>query len=123
MNFFKSFLASLLGTSIALGLIIILFFISIAAIATSINFKTVDSAFISENSVLNINLNLSVKDRSPAFNPFQFLSQKMLIVGMDAIIGSINKAKKDEKIKGIRLNSGLIASGWAQASEIRNCLE
>lgn len=123
MNFFKSFLASLLGTFIALGLISILFFTGIAAIATSINFKTVDSAFISENSVLNINLNTSVRDRSPAFNPFGFFSENATgIIGMDAIIGSINKAKKDEKIKGIRLSSGLISSGWAQAREIRNCL-
>ena len=123
MNFFKSFLASLLGTFIALGLISILFFTGIAAIATSINFKTVDSAFISENSVLNIDLNTSVRDRSPAFNPFGFFSENAAgIIGMDAIIGSINMAKKDEKIKGIRLNSGLISSGWAQAREIRNCL-
>ena len=123
MNFFKSFLASLLGTFIALGLISVLFFRGIAAIATSINFKTVDSAFISENSVLNIDLNTSVRDRSPAFNPFGFFTENANgIIGMDAIIGSINKAKKDEKIKGIRLNSGLISSGWAQAREIRNCL-
>ena len=123
MNFFKSFLASLLGTFIALGLISILFFTGIAAIATSINFKTVDSAFISENSDLNIDLNTSVRDRSPAFNPFGFFTENANgIIGMDAIIGSINKAKKDEKIKGIRLNSGLISSGWAQAREIRNCL-
>ncbi len=123
MNFFKSFLASLLGTFIALGLISILFFTGIAAIATSINFKTDDSAFISENSVLNIDLNTSVRDRSPAFNPFGFFTENANgIIGMDAIIGSINKAKKDEKIKGIRLNSGLISSGWAQAREIRNCL-
>ena len=122
-EFFKSFLASLLGTFIALGLISILFFTGIAAIATSINFKTVDSAFISENSVLNIDLNTSVRDRSPAFNPFGFFTENANgIIGMDAIIGSINKAKKDEKIKGIRLNSGLISSGWAQAREIRNCL-
>ena len=123
MNFFKSFLASLLGTFIALGLISILFFTGIAAIATSINFKTVDSAFISENSVWNIDLNTSVRDRSPAFNPFGFFTENANgIIGMDAIIGSINKAKKDEKIKGIRLSSGLISSGWAQAREIRNCL-
>ena len=106
-----------------MGLISILFFTGIAAIATSINFKTVDSAFISENSVLNIDLNTSVRDRSPAFNPFGFFTENANgIIGMDAIIGSINKAKKDEKIKGIRLNSGLISSGWAQAREIRNCL-
>mgnify|MGYP001337200584 CR=1 FL=1 len=124
MNFFKSFIASLLGTSVALGLIVTLFFIGIGAIATSVNIEKVDSAYISENSILDLNLNLSIRDRSPDFNPFQFLLEKYpSIIGMDAIIGSINKAKKDPKIKGIRLNSGLIASGWAQAREIRNCLK
>ena len=123
MNFFKSILASILGTFVALGLLIIFFFMGIAAIATSVNLEKVDSVFVNENSILNLNLNTSVRDRSPAFNPLQFLSQKgPSIVGMDVIIGSINKSKKDPKIKGIRLDSGLISSGWAQAREIRNCL-
>ena len=123
MNFFKSFLASILGTFVALGLLIIFFFMGIAAIATSVNLEKVDPVFVNENSILNLNLNTSVRDRSPAFNPLQFLSQKgPSIVGMDVIIGSINKSKKDPKIKGIRLDSGLISSGWAQAREIRNCL-
>ena len=123
MNFFKSFLASILGTFVALGLLIIFFFMGVAAIATSVNLEKVDSVFVNENSILNLNLNTSVRDRSPAFNPLQFLSQKgPSIVGMDVIIGSINKSKKDPKIKGIRLDSGLISSGWAQAREIRNCL-
>ena len=76
MNFFKSFLASLLGASVALGLIIIFFFMGIAAIATSVNLEKIDSDFMSENSILNLNLNVSVRDRSPAFNPFRFLSKK-----------------------------------------------
>lgn len=123
MNFFKSFLASILGTFVALGLLIIFFFMGVAAIATSVNLEKVDPVFVNENSILNLNLNTSVRDRSPAFNPLQFLSQKgPSIVGMDVIIGSINKSKKDPKIKGIRLDSGLISSGWAQAREIRNCL-
>ena len=124
MNFFKSFIASLLGTSVALGLIIILFFMGIGAIATSAKIEKVGLAYIGENSILDLDLNLSVRDRSPAFNPFQFLLEKgPSIIGMDAIIGSINKAKKDPKIKGIKLKSGLISSGWAQTREIRNSLK
>ena len=41
---------------------------------------------------------------------------------MDKILGSINKAKEDDKIKGIKLRSGFISSGWAQAREIRKAL-
>lgn len=124
MKFFKNFLASLLGTLVALGLITIFFFMGIAAIATSVNFDKIESTFISENSVLNLNLNTNVRDRSPIFNPFLYLSDfNPTVVGMDEIIGSIKKAKKDPKIKGIRLNSGFTGAGWAQTREIRNCLK
>mgnify|MGYP003120368452 FL=1 len=74
MNFFKSFLASLLGTFVALGLISVFFFMAIAAIATSVNFDKVEGAWISENSVLDLNLNTVVVDRSPKANPFDNFS-------------------------------------------------
>ena len=123
MNFFKSFLASLLGTFVALGLISVFFFMAIAAIATSVNFDKVEGAWISENSVLDLNLNTVVVDRSPKANPFDNFSDFSEVrVGLDEILGSINKAKKDDKIKGVRLKSGFINSGWVQTREIRKAL-
>ena len=124
MNFFKSFLASLLGTFIAMGLVALFFFMGIAAIATSLNFEQSKGTWIKENSVLGLNLNTMVTDRSPNFNPLEGLSDfDSGMMGMDEIIGSIKKAKQDDKIKGIKLLSGFIASGWAQAREIRNALK
>ena len=41
---------------------------------------------------------------------------------MDKILGSIHKAKNNDKIKGIKIHSGNISSGWAQAHEIRKAL-
>jgi len=124
MNFFKSFLASLLGTFIAMGLVALFFFMGIAAIATSLNFEQSKGTWIKENSVLGLNLNTKVTDRSPNFNPLEGLSDfDSGMMGMDEIIGSIKKAKQDDKIKGIKLQSGFIASGWAQAREIRNALK
>ncbi|MDB2314637.1 signal peptide peptidase SppA [Flavobacteriaceae bacterium] len=124
MNFFKSFLASLLGTFIAMGLVALFFFMGIAAIATSLNFEQSKGTWIKENSVLGLNLNTMVTDRSPNFNPLEGLSDfDSGMMGMDEIIGSIKKAKQDDKIKGIKLQSGFIASGWAQAREIRNALK
>ncbi len=123
MNFFKTFLASLLGTFVALGLISVFFFMGIAAIATSVNFDKAEGAWISENSVLDLNLNTVVVDRSPKANPFDNFSDfSESRVGLDEILGSINKAKKDNKIKGVRLKSGFINSGWVQAREIRKAL-
>ena len=124
MNFFKSFLASLLGTFVAMGLVAIFFFMGIAAVATSLNFEQSGSTWIKENSFLDLDLNTEVKDRSPVYNPLEGLSDfDSGMIGMDEIIGSIKKAKEDERIKGIKLHTGSIGSGWAQAREIRNALE
>ena len=123
MNFFKSFLASFIGTFIALGLVTIFFFMGIAAIATSINFEKDEIAWVSESSVLELDLNTLIVDRSPAYNPIEsFSGFGSRMSGMDKILGSINKAKSDDKIKGIKLHSGFISSGWAQAREIRKAL-
>ena len=124
MKFFKSFLASCLGTFAALGLVSIFLFMGIATIATSVNFEKTEGTWISENSVLDLNLNTSIIDRSPAFNPLgNFSDFDTGVVGMDKILGSIHKAKKEDKVKGIKIQSGLINSGWAQAREIRSALE
>lgn len=124
MKFFKSFLASCLGTFAALGLVSIFLFMGIATIATSVNFEKTEGTWISENSVLDLNLNTSIIDRSPAFNPLENFSDfDTGVVGMDKILGSIHKAKKEDKVKGIKIQSGLINSGWAQAREIRSALE
>ncbi len=123
MNFFKSFLASFIGTFIALGLVTIFFFMGIAAIATSINFEKDELAWVSESSVLELDLNTLIVDRSPAYNPLEsFSGFGSRMSGMDKILGSINKAKSDDNIKGIKLHSGFISSGWAQAREIRKAL-
>ena len=45
------------------------------------------------------------------------------LTGMDKILGSIHKAKYNDKIKGIKIHSGNISSGWAQAHEIRKALK
>ena len=102
MNFFKSFLASLMGTFIAMGLVALFFFMGIAAIATSLNLEQSKGTWIKENSVLGLNLNTMVTDRSPNFNPLEGLSDfDSGMMGMDEIIGSIKIYKQDDKIQGI----------------------
>ena len=74
MDFFKNFLASCLGTFVALGLISIFFFMGIASIATAVNFEKLDHKQIGDSSVLELDLNTTILDRSPAFNPFENFS-------------------------------------------------
>ena len=124
MNFLKSLLASFLGTFIALGLIMLFFFMGIAAIATTVNFEKTEGSWVRENSILNLDLNAIIVDRGPAFNPLESFSDfDSQLIGMDKILGSIHKAIKDERIKGIKIKSGNVNAGWAQAREIRNALK
>ena len=124
MNFLKSLLASFLGTFIALGLIMLFFFMGIAAIATSVNFEKTEGSWVRENSILNLDLNAIIVDRGPAFNPLESFSDfDSQLIGMDKVLGSIHKAIKDERIKGIKIKSGNVNAGWAQAREIRNALK
>ncbi|NBS19686.1 MAG: signal peptide peptidase SppA [Flavobacteriia bacterium] len=124
MNFLKSFLASCLGTFAALSLISVFFFMGIASLATSVNFEKSEKLWIEENSIMELDLNTNITDRAPDFNPLQNLSDYgSYQSGMDKILGGILKAKDDEKIKGIKLTSGLVNAGWAQAREIRKALK
>lgn len=124
MNFLKSFLASCLGTFAALSLISVFFFMGIASLATSVNFEKSEKLWIEENSIMELDLNTNITDRAPDFNPLENLSDYgSYQSGMDKILGGILKAKDNEKIKGIKLTSGLVNAGWAQAREIRKALK
>ena len=123
MNFFKSFFASFLGSIVALGFIFIFFFIGIAALATSATIGSSAPVNLEENSVVNLDLNKLINDRAPQLNPFEeSLDLNPNVTGINQIIGSINNAKSNPKIKGISLKAGFSSAGWAQAREIRKTL-
>ena len=123
MNFFKSFFASFLGSLVALGFILIFIFIGIAAIATAATIGSSATVHLEENSVVNLDLNKVINDRAPHLNPLEeSLDLNANVTGINQIIGSINNAKSNPKIKGISLKAGFSSAGWAQAREIRKTL-
>ena len=123
MNFFKSFFASFLGSLVALGFILIFIFIGIAAIATAATIGSSATVYLEENSVVNLDLNKLINDRAPHLNPLEeSLDLNPNVTGINQIIGSINNAKSNPKIKGISLKAGFSSAGWAQAREIRKTL-
>lgn len=84
---------------------------------------------VKSNSVLEITLNKEIVDRG-SDNPldgFGIMSLKPEAkLGLDDILACIEKAKTDDKIKGIYLNVNDISSsfgGLATAQEIRNKLK
>ncbi len=120
-NFFKYALASLLGTLVALILILLISF-GIISIAVSTADKTVD---VKDNSVLSIKLDCPIVERGEK-NPLAGLDipgiHSLQQLGLNQILGSINQAKTDDRIKGIYLNLSAIQSGMATVEEIRNAL-
>lgn len=123
MNFFKNFLASVLGTLTAIGLFfaLILMFVSAAA---SIIVSPSGTKAVQANSILDLNLNVPITDRNPSFDKLEIiLDLNDEVLGLPEILSAIDKAAQNPKTKGIRLRSDLITAGWSQTRSIRKALE
>lgn len=121
MNFLKNMLASMLGTFLALGLLLVVFIIIIvAAVAGSGSEKP---AKVYDNSVLKITLDGMWTERA-AKSDINFGGDfgDNAQMGLDEFVKVLNKAKTDDKIKGIYLD---VKSAFAAPStmlDIRNAL-
>ena len=123
MNFFKNFLASVLGTLTAIGFFfaLILMFVSAAA---SIIVSPSGTKAIQANSILDLNLNVPITDRNPSFDKLEIiLDLNDEVLGLPEILSAIDKAAQNPKTKGIRLRSDLITAGGSQTRSIRKALE
>src|SRR4051794_23197651 len=121
-QFFKFMFASMLGFILA-GVIMI--FIFIAIISAAISSAGDDEVVITENSVLEIKLENPLKERTSK-SPFEDLNFDFTArrdLGLNDILLNIEKAAKDDDIKGIFLNLSSVQAGMAQLEEIRNSLE
>ncbi len=103
MNFWKTLLASILGTILAFGLIILLFTVLIISAVSSADDE--GRVKLKENSVLHLELDQMVTERTSDndmnFNPASFNSEKAM--GLNGFIKDLERAKTDDKIKGIFL--------------------
>lgn len=124
-NFFKNLLSSTLGTILGIFLFFLLFVFIFAAIGAG---SGSEKGSVEENSALMFTLNKPIVERTNDKNnegidiDFGPLSSSIPI-GLKQILSSIEKAKTDEKIKGIFLNvSGIMASP-SSAFDVRKALE
>jgi len=122
MNFFKTLLASLLGTFIAMGLLLFIFIMIIVSAVSSGEDKVVS---VKDNSVLHITLDQEFVDRGSDsqfnFNPATFSSETSQ--GLNHFIKDLERAKTDEKIKGIFLEVGAFGAAPSTMLDVRNALE
>lgn len=120
-DFFKMFFASILGVLTA-GIILgcLSLFILFGLIA-SISISTPQESALTENSVLKIDLS-SLSEIVMTNNLLSFSSQNVSVSLTDAV-SAIKKAKENDKIKGIYINTEGIGSGLASIGVLRQAIE
>lgn len=122
-QFFKFVFASMLGVVLSF---IVLFLIMIAVIGGIVASAGKDKEVrVSANSVMHIGLGYPIAERTPK-NPFEnmnfFSFEDNKTLGLNDILAGIEKAKTDDKIKGIYMDVSSVQAGFATLEEIRNAL-
>ena len=121
-EFFKFVFASMIGVALAFFAIVLIMIVVIAGIIGSTGEDK--SAPVAANSVMHIELNYPINERTPK-NPFDKLFSDLegsKNLGLNDLLANIDKAKTDNNIKGIYLDVSDIQAGYATIEEIRNAL-
>ena len=117
-DFFKNVAATIVGL-FAFGLIMtILGVICIIGMIASSNSKPT----LKDNAVMVLKLQGQIEDRSEDNWLGELTGEQFNNLGMNKILSSIRKAKDEEKVKGIYLETGILESDYATLQEIRNAL-
>ena len=125
-DFLKVMIASALGFIIAQIIIsIIALVMFVGAAGSMFSTMSTDKFILQNNSVLNLRLDGAIVERVAEPDPFTSMlsSQYPSAMGLNDIVGAIRKAKSNDNIKGIYLDSRMISASMATLAEIRNELE
>jgi protease-4 len=121
-EFFKYVMATICGILI-LGIVMsIMFIVSLAGMALSGN----STVKVKKNSVFTLKLNGTVQERGQEDSPLNFLlgQADMSVMGLDDLVSSIRKAKEQDEIKGIYLETNAVTfDSPAIAQELRDALK
>ena len=117
-DFFKNVAATIVGL-FAFGLIMtILGFIRIIGMVASSNSKPA----LKDNAVMVMKLQGQIEDRTEDNWLGELTGEQFNNIGMNRILSSIRKAKNEDKVKGIYLETGILETDYATLQEIRNAL-
>ncbi|HOV36952.1 MAG: signal peptide peptidase SppA [Dysgonomonadaceae bacterium] len=120
-DFFKIVLASALGFVIATILLSIISMILFFSVASSMTAAfNADQYVVQDNSILNLRLSGVIQERISVDDPFSdIMPRDESVMGLDEITSAIRKARNDNKIKGIYIDSRIFSASPATLSEIR----
>lgn len=120
-------LASALGFIIAniiLSVIAMIFFFGMMGSVAG-SFSSSEKFVLEENSVLNLRLNGPITERVAEQDPFTELlaPDAATAMGLNDIVSAIRKAKSNDRIKGIYIDSRMMSASMATLAEIRQELK
>ena len=118
MNFFKTFLASLLALVVFSALSFLFFLLLVAALSAS------DVVAVKPNSVLLLPLDARITEQHTP-NPFEGFpgSSDPPNLGLIQLKETISRASADPNIKGILLTASYPIAGFATIEEVRTALQ
>jgi protease IV len=123
MNFFKTFLASCLGSLIAFIVLLVLGFLLLIGLAASLSDNN-QQVVIKDKSVLHLKLDGPISENEVE-DPFEDLPipGAVTTTGLLPLKRALQNAKEDSKIEGIYLELNMIMGGYGVARELRQALE
>ena len=120
-QFFKFMFASMLGFSLTIFVVVLLFIGLISAIASAGSDD--EAPKIADNTVLHIQFKNAIQDR-PSNNPLENIDfntfENKTPMSLKNILDNIQKATSNESIKGIYLDISMLQANMASIEEIRN---
>src|SRR5260221_914854 len=123
MNFFKTFLASCLGSLVALLALVLLLVAFFSALISNFSTDNAQTA-ISDNSVLHLKLNGRITEMEVE-DPFEGLpipGADEQSIGLLQLKKVLEHAKTDPLIRGIYLDVSMFQGGYSVAKEIRESI-
>jgi len=122
-SFLKMLFASTLGVIIGFIILSVIGFVMLVGIASSMGSSSAYS--LQKNTILKLNLtqNLNISEQENSKNPFDaLLNRSGESYGLNDILKVIQKAEKNDNIKGIYLNVGAASVGFTTMKPIREAL-
>ncbi len=118
----RQFLKYVLATIV--GLVLFSFVGFLLLIGMSAALSSGDKTIVKSNSVLRLNLDTPIQEQGVdnPFKDFAPLNSEGDVIGLNDIRDALHRAKTDDNIKGVYLESQYPQAGWATVEEIRNAL-
>ena len=119
-DFFKYVLATIVGLILTSVIMTVFCIVSMAGMIASENM----SQPVKENSILRIKLQGTISEKGGDPNPMAFLTDgEMNDIALDQALDALKKAAKNDKVKGIYLEGGILSAAPAELQELRQGLE